>query len=177
MTRSLYRIYLAPDPQGSLQQTPRKTRDFYDIDLKQFQISPKTRWYRIVQTSPGRVFTTLWKAGGQGKTDNVTIAALGSFMRLSSDLWYVDGRDVFIEAARDLQQSAMTRPRAIALLLALIVFLYLIVEGLFAHWNSQPLPAIQPLARFTALAMLLLLGLEQLINGLKRLRQHSQLER
>lgn len=174
MTMHLYRIYLASDHLGHLQQTPRRTRDFYDIDTSQFQISPKTRWYRIVQTSPGRVFTELWKAGGPGRTDNVTIAGLAAFMRLSGSQWYVDGRDLRMEDALNLHQSAFTRPKAIALLLALIVVLYLLTVSLFSRWSGQPIPAIQPLARFTGFAMLSLLVAELLLNALKRWNRQIQ---
>lgn len=174
MSRPLYRIYLAPDHLGHLQQTPRRTRDFYEVDPSQFQEGPQTRWFRVVQASPGRVFSALWKAGGPERENHVTIAELGAFMRMFSSRWYVDARDLRLEDAIDINQSALTRPRVLALLLAALVLGYFGVMSLLSHQSGQPAPEIQPLARFVALAMLFLLATELLLNGLKKWRRQSQ---
>ncbi len=174
MTRPLYRIYLTPDRFGRFQQTPRRTRDFYDIDLNQFKAAPQTRWYRIVQSSPGRVFSTLWKAGDPETVNQATISELGAFMRVFSDLWYVDSRDVDLERAADLNQSPLTKPRILALSLAALTLIYLAAANLIALWGGQAPAIIQPLARFAGLAMLILLAAEQVLNGLKRWRQSQE---
>ncbi len=170
MTKPAYRVYLVPDKLGQMHQNPRRSRDFYDIDPSQYLDGPQTRWYRIIHTSPGRAFNTLWEAGPPEVSDNVTISKLGAFMKLISNQWYVDGRDIRIEEAAALHEGGFTKPRLLALLLSLIVFAYLIFTSLF----GVDAPAIQPLARFTGFFMLLLLVAEYLLNQLKKWLQGSQ---
>lgn len=174
MTKPLYRIYLAPDRFGHLQQTPRKTRDFYDIDINQSRTLAKARWYRIVQSSPGHVFSALWKASDDPGAKPVRISELGAFMQVISDLWYVDGRDVDLEQALDLNRSAFTKPRVLALSLALVSIAYVGMMNLFSLWSDSPLPEAQPLARFAGLTMLILLAVEQVLNGIKKWRQSQE---
>jgi hypothetical protein len=174
MTKAALRIYLSPDPHGRLQQTPDRTRDFYDVDPRQFLDARQTRWYRVTQTSPGRAFTALWSAGSPEQTENVTLCELGALMRVFSNQWYVDSRDLCIEDAADLRQGALTRPRALALALALIVLVYVLFMNLLSQASGQNIPAIQPLARFAASAMILLLVAEQLLNQLRKWMRQSQ---
>ncbi len=169
MKRPLYRIYLAPDRFGHLQQTSRHTREFYDIDMYQSRMLSQAHWYRIVQSSPGRVFETLWKAGRSSEPGKpVIISKLGAFMRLYSDLWYVDGRDVNIEQAIDLNRSALTKPRLLALSLAMLTLAFLAAMNHLSNWNVSPLPWEQPLARIVGLTMLLLLAAEQVLNRIQK---------
>lgn len=176
MTRLFYRIYLVPDRFGRMRQTARRTRDFYDIDLNQCKIIAQIHWYRIVQSSPGRVYTALWEASNPGASKSASITGLGAFMRVFSDLWYVDIRDVDLEQASDLDRSALTRPRILALTLALLTLAYLATTNHFSNWNSASLHGGQLLARLMGLAMLCLLVVEQVLNGIKK-RKLSQKSR
>ena len=95
-------------------------------------------------------------------------------MRVFSNQWYVDSQDLCIEDAADLRQGALTRPRALALALALIVLGYVLFMNFFSQASGENIPAIQPLARFAALAMILLLVAEQLLYQLRKWMRQSQ---
>ena len=82
----------------------------------------------------------------------------------------MDGRDIRIEEADDLHQGGLIKLRLLALLLSLIVIGYLLVSSLI----GLEAPAIQPLARFTRIFMLLLLSAEFLLNQLKKWLQGSR---
>jgi hypothetical protein len=75
--------------------------------------------------------------------------------------------------AANLDRIVLTWPKALALGMALIVLCYFLVMTMYSQWTGHAIPAIQPLARFTALVMLLLLSVEFLLGRLHRWMQDT----
>jgi hypothetical protein len=173
MTTVSYRIYLAPNCLGRLQQINRSTRDFYDVLPHFYLDADHTRWYRVSSTSRGRTFTALWKAAPADITDYITVTELGARMRLFCNQWYVDSQDIDLSKAVNPRRLVLSWPKALALAMALLVFIYLAGITLYSIWTGQLVPPFQPLARFSAAAMLLLLSAEQLLGRLERWMQES----
>jgi hypothetical protein len=173
MSHSSYRIYLAYNYLGRLQQINKITRDFYDVVPHLYIDADHTRWYRMTSTSPGRAYTALWKAAPAHVTDYVTITELGARMRLFSDQWYVDSSEIDLAQARNLQHLVLTWPKALSLSMAAIVLAYMAFTLLYAGWTGHPMPPVQPLARFAAFTMLGLIGAEHLLAKLQRWMRDS----